>query len=149
MDDVRRLLIYVLPFAAALAVHLDPAHGARPTLPSLPALHRVAQALVVVLLLAPLALDRYARLDLGVSRDGPYVLGFTRETLRTARKLDRGDTVILDPAERQFAWGVTPPNELQKLRFFATGFGPLAHYWIHDIKMRGTSATLVIPVLEP
>ena len=150
MDDVRRLLIYVLPFAAALAVHLDPAHGARPTLPSLPALHRVAQALVVVLLLAPLALDRYARLDLGVSRDGPYVLGFTRETLRTARKLDRGDTVILDPAERQFAWGVTPPNELQKLRFFLRdGFGPLAHYGIHDIKMRGTSATLVIPVLEP
>jgi hypothetical protein len=110
----------------------------------------VAQALVVVLSMAPLGLDRYARLDLGISRDGPYVLGFTRETLRTARKLDRGETVILDPAERKFAWGVTPPGELQKLRFFLrNGFGPMAHYGIHDIKMRETSAALVIPVLEP
>ena len=149
-DDVRRLLIYAIPFAAALAVHLDPAHEGPPPPPSLPGLRRPAQALVLVLLIAPLGLDRYARLDLGVSRDGPYVLGFTRETLRTARKLDRGETVILDPAERKFAWGVTPPAELQKLRFFLrSGFGPIAHYGIHDIKMRETSATLVIPVLEP
>ena len=58
--------------------------------------------------------------------------------------------MVLDPAERKFAWGVTPPNELQKLRFFlGNGFGPLAHYGIHDIRMREASATLVVPVLEP
>ncbi len=149
-DDVRRLLIYVIPFAAALAVHLDPGHGGAVSMPSSARLTRAAQALVLLFLIAPLALDRYSRIDLGTSRDGPYVLGFARETLRTARKLDRGETVILDPTERKFAWGVTPPSELQKLRFFlGNGFGPLAHYGIHEIKMREASATLVIPVLEP
>lgn len=149
-DDVRRLLIYVIPFAAALAIRLDPAHQRPPGLPASPWLQRAAQVLVVTSLAAPLALDRYSRIDLRTARDGPYVLGFTRETLKTARKLSRGETVVLDPSERKFAWGVTPPNELQKLRFFLrNGFGPLAHYGIHEIKMREVSATLVIPVLEP
>ncbi|MBX7185567.1 MAG: hypothetical protein K1Y01_10525 [Vicinamibacteria bacterium] len=149
-DDVQRLLIYVIPLAAGLAIHLDPAHGSPAGPRPRPWLDRAARVVVIALLIAPLALDRYSRADLRTSRDGPYVLGFTRETLRTARKLDRGETVILDPAERKFAWGVTPPNELQKLRFFLrNGFGPLAHYGIHDIKMREASATLVIPILEP
>ena len=149
-DDVRRLLIYVIPFAAALAIHLDPAHQSPRALPSSAWLQKASQIVVVAFLAAPLALDRYSRIDLSTSRDGPYVLGFARETLRTARKLDRGEPVVLDPEERKFAWGVTPPNELQKLRFFlGDGFGPLAHYGIHDIKMRDPSATLVIPVLEP
>jgi hypothetical protein len=105
---------------------------------------------VVASLAAPLALDRYSRADLSTSRDGPYVLGFARETLRMARKLDRGETVVLDPVERKFAWGVSPPRELQKLRFFLrNGFGALAHYGIHDIRMRETAATLLVPVLEP
>ena len=149
-DDVRRLLIYVIPFTAALAVHLDPGHGAAAAWPASLPRARAAQALVMLFLVAPLALDRYSRIDLGTSRDGPYVLGFARETLRTARRLDRGDTVVLDPAERRFAWGASPPSELQKLRFFlGNGFGPLAHYGIHDIRMREASATLVVPVLEP
>ncbi len=149
-DDVRRLLIYVIPFAAALAVHLDPLHRRPLSLSSSPWPQWPARALVIVLLIAPLALDRYSRIDLSTSRDGPYVLGFVRETLRTARKLNRGETVVLDPSERKFAWGVSPPGELQKLRFFLrSGFGPLAHYGVHDIKMHEASATLVIPVLEP
>jgi hypothetical protein len=149
-DDVRRLLIYAIPFAAALAIRLDPAQGRPSSLPSSARLDRAAQALILALLVAPLALDRYSRIDLSTSRDGPYVLGLTRETLRTARRLDRGDAVVLDPLERKFAWGVSPPSELQKLRFFLrTGFGPLAHYGIHEIKMREASATLIVPVLEP
>ena len=149
-DDVRRLLIYAIPFAAGLAVHLDPAHGAPRELPVVPRLDRVAMGLVIVLLIAPLGLDRYARVDLSTSRDGPYVLGFTRETRRVARRLDQSETVVLDPAERKFAWGVSPANELQKLRFFLrSGFGPLAHYGIHDIRMREVSATLIVPVLQP
>jgi hypothetical protein len=149
-DDVRRLLIYVVPFAAGLAIHLDPGRGESRELPKAPRLDRVFQILVGVGLVAPLGLDRYARVDLGTSRDGPYVLGFARETLRTARKLDRSETVVLDPQERKFAWGVSPPNELQKLRFFLrSGFGPLAHYGIHDIRMREPSARLIAPVLEP
>ncbi|MEO8361822.1 MAG: hypothetical protein ABI672_17435 [Vicinamibacteria bacterium] len=149
-DDVRRLLIYVLPFAAALAIHLDPDHGRPHTLGRNRKVERGAMALVFGFMLAPRALDRYSRLDLSTSRDGPYVLGFSRETLRTARKLDRGETVVLDPVERKFAWGVSPPNDLAKLRFFLRGgFGPLAHYGIHDIKMREATAWLAIPVLEP
>ena len=105
---------------------------------------------VIVLALAPLLLDRYSRVDLSTSRDGPYVLGFTRETLKTARRLDRGEAVMFDPADRKFAWGVSPPNELAKLRFFLRrGFGPLAHYGIHDIRVRDARATLILPVLTP
>ena len=149
-DDVRRLLIYVLPFAAALAVHLDPAHSAPRRLPPMPGLATPALFLIAALAIAPLALDRYSRMDLSTSRDGPYVLGTVRESLRTARRLDRGDTVVFDPESRKFAWGVSPPSELGGLRFFLRGgFGPLAHYGIHDIRMRETEATLVLPVLEP
>ena len=149
--DVPRLLIYVLPFAAALAVRLDPGHGRVVTpAPAGPMSRPAVAACVLVLVLAPLALDRYSRIDLSTSRDGPYVLGFVRETIRTARRLDRGEAVVFDPAERKFAWGVSPPGELSKLRFFLRdGFGALAHYGIHDIRMREPRATLILPVLRP
>ncbi len=147
--DVRRLLIYTLPFIAAIAVHLDPRHSAPQTLPTATFLRRPAMALTIALMIAPLALDRYSRIDLSTSRDGPYVLGFVRESLKTARKLDRGEAVVFDPVERKFAWGVSPPNELSRLRFFLrSGFGPLAHYGIHEIKMREPRATLIAPVLD-
>lgn len=149
-DDIARLLIYVVPFAAGLAIHLDPDHGEGRTFGTNKRVERGAVALVLAFMLAPRALDSYSRVDLSISRDGPYVLGFSRETLRTARKLDRGEAVTFDPAERKFAWGVSPPGELGKLRFFLRdGFGPLAHYGIHDIRMRDTRATLILPVLTP
>jgi len=149
--DVPRLLIYALPFVAALAVRLDPAHERSVALTPAGELSRPAMAVsVIVLALAPLLLDRYSRVDLSTSRDGPYVLGFARETLKTARRLDRGEAVMFDPTDRKFAWGVSPPNELAKLRFFLRGgFGPLAHYGIHDIRMRDARATLILPVLTP
>jgi hypothetical protein len=110
---------------------------------------RAAIGVTLVLMLAPLGLDRYSRIDLSTSRDGPYVRGFVRETLRTARKLSRGETVVFDPQERKFAWGVSPPNQLWKLRFFLrSGFGPLAHYGIDEIRMQEASATLIVPVLD-
>ncbi len=144
------MLIYVLPFLAALVVCLDPGNEERKELPTAPRLHLVAMALALVVMLAPVTLDRYSRLDLGTSRDGPYLLGFIRESLRTARKLDRRTAVVFNPDERKFAWGVSPPSELGKLRFFlGRGFGPLAHYGINDIRMREPTATLIFPVLEP
>lgn len=148
-DDVRRLLIYVLPFVAALAVHLDPGHGRTRTITAPTGANRVIGVIALLLAISPLALDRYSRVDLSISRDGPYVLGFARETLKTARRLQRGETVILDPAERKFAWGVSPSNELARLRFFLRrGFGPVAHYGIHDIRMREATATLIAPLYE-
>jgi hypothetical protein len=150
-DDVRRLLIYAIPFLAALAVDLDPAPAKAMTLlPLRPGPRQAVAGLVAILTLTPLALNRYSRIDLSTSRDGPYVLGFTRETLRSARKLERGETVVLDPVARAFAWGVSEPSDLGKLRFFLrNGFGPLAHYGIHDIRMRETSATIIAPILDP
>ena len=147
--DVRRLLIYLIPFAAALATHLDRDHGPARELPaSRVKVRRAALALVLAFLVAPASLIRYSRVDLSTSRDGPYVLGFVRETRRTARLLERGQAVIFDPAERRFAWGVSPPNELSRLRFFLRdGFGPLAHYGIHDIRTRGAVATLLVPLV--
>lgn len=148
-DDVRRLLIYVLPFVAALAVHLDPGHAPGRAHAAPPTVNRASAILALLLAISPLTLDRYSRVDLSVSRDGPYVLGFARETLKTARRLQRGETVAFDPAERKFAWGVSPPNELARLRFFLRrGFGPVAHYGIHDIRMRETTATLIAPLQE-
>ncbi len=148
--DVPRLLIYALPFAAALAVHLDPGHGRPRALALAPAFEPAAFVILLLGLAAPLGLDRYSRIDLSTSRDGPYVLGFARETLKTARRLERGETVVFDPEERKFAWGVSPAQELARLRFFLReGFGPLAHYGIHDIRMRDTNAVLVVPLLAP
>jgi hypothetical protein len=149
-DDVRRLLIYVLPFAAVLATHLDPSYGTTGTLPGARAVQPLSIAVIGLLAITPLAFDRYWRVDLGTSRDGPYVLGFARETLRTARRLERGETVVFDPGVLKFAWGVSPPSELPKMRFFLRGgFGDVAHYGIHDIRMRERQATFVLPVLEP
>ena len=147
-DDVRRLLIYAIPFAAGLAACLDPdATAPRPS-GSTPRFQGAAKIVTVILLAAPFFLSTYSRVDLGTSRDGPYVLGFTRETLRTARKLDRGETVVFDPSERKFAWGVSPASDLSKLRFFLrSGFGPVAHYGLDDIRMRGNLATLIAPLL--
>lgn len=149
-DDIRRLLIYVLPFAAAIAVQLDPAHGASTRVPGGRAARPLAIALIALLALAPLALDRYWRVDLGTTRDGPYVLGFSRGTVRAARRLERGETVVFDPAAMKFAWGVSPASDLPKMRFFLrSGFGDVAHYGIHDIRMRERQATLVVPLMAP
>lgn len=149
-DDVRRLLIYVLPFVAALAVHLDPAQGSPARLAGGRAARPISLAVIGVLALLPLSLDRYWRVDLGATRDGPYLLGFSRETLRTARRLDHGDAVVFDPAVMRFAWGVSPASELPKMRFFLrNGFGDVPHYGIHDIRMRERQAMLVVPVLTP
>ncbi|GEM_PF-1080001 len=149
--DVPRLLIYALPFVAALAVHLDPAHtkAVRPSLVRRWSRPAVVAGLII-LGLSPRALDRYSRIDLSTTRDGPYVLGFVRETLKTARKLERGETLVFDPKNRTFAWGVSPPNELGKLRFFLRdGFGPRAHYGIHDVRIREARASIILPVRRP
>ena len=59
----------------------------------------VAAVLAAAAALAPLAIvDRYRRADLTGPRDGPYVLVVCRETLRTARRLSRGEEVALDPS---------------------------------------------------
>jgi hypothetical protein len=157
--DVPRLLLYPLALMLPLALlavdaalprlrlrrEPAPAVGSRPSLAVVAWLAAVA---VVVALF--LGLDRYRRADLSGPRDGPWVLGFTRETLRAAGRLERGLAIELDPTLQRFAWGHSDAAGLSRLRWpLRDGWGPLAHYGIHDVRLRSASAALVVPVLTP
>jgi hypothetical protein len=98
----------------------------------------------------PLALDRYQRVSLGERRDGPLVLGLSRETLRTARRLEQGREIAFDAARQRFAWGRSEPADLRYMRWFLRdGWGDGAHYGIGDIVLREAQATLLLPCLRP
>jgi hypothetical protein len=154
--DVPRLLIYALPVLIALAgVALDRVwpHLQAPTADAaLPRPWHVAAALLAgAIAAAPfVAVDRYRRVDLRGARDGPYVLGLCRESVRTAGRLYRGQAVSFDAATQRFAWGDSDPGELDRMRWFLRGgWGGVAHYGTGDIVMHEASASLLIPILRP
>ena len=153
-SDVPRLLIYVLPVAIPLAIGaLWPPRSRAPR----PDWRRgrevgIAGAVLAALAgLAPLAVvDRYRRADLTGPRDGPYVLVVCRETLRTARRLARGEDVAFDPAERRFAWGDGHPSEMDRMRWFLReGWGERAHYGTGEVTMHAGQASVLLPVFVP
>ena len=153
-SDVPRLLIYVLPVAIPLAVCAVRAPASRAPRPDWPrgrAFGAWAAALAAVCALAPLAIvDRYRRADLTGPRDGPYVLVVCRETLRTARRLSRGEEVRLDPAERRFAWGDSHPSEMDRMRWFLReGWGERSHYGTGEVTMHAGRGSVLVPVLAP
>ena len=89
-------------------------------------------------------------MDLRGARDGPYVLGLCRESLRTAFRLERGQAVSFDAATQRFAWGDSDPGGLDRMRWFLRGgWGGLAHYGTGDIVMHEASASLLVPSLRP
>jgi hypothetical protein len=154
--DVPRLLLYALPVLIALAsIALDRVwpHLRTPrAAPPLPRVWRAAAALLAVATaVAPfLLVDRYRRVDLRGARDGPYVLGLCRESLRTAFRLERGQAVSFDAATQRFAWGDSDPGEMDRMRWFLReGWGGLAHYGTGDIVMHEATASLLIPILRP
>jgi hypothetical protein len=154
--DVPRLLIYALPVLIALALvaldRLRPHIGPWPAPRRLPSALRAAAGLLALAAAAwPfLFVDRYRRLDLRGARDGPYVLGFARETLRAAGRLERGQAVFFDPAAQRFKWGESDPGDLSRMRWFLReGWGDLAHYGTGDIVMQRGQATLILPCLRP
>ena len=154
--DVPRLLIYALPVLIALAlVAVDrvwPHRGSPGAEVRLPASVRVMAALgaAAAVALPFAAVDRYRRADLRGARDGPYVLAFVRESLRTAGRLERGQAVTFDAAVQRFAWGESDPGELDRMRWFLRGgWGPLAHYGTGDIMMQEGQATLIAPCFRP
>ena len=154
--DVPRLLLYAVPVVIALASialdrvwpHLQTPAAAAP-LPR--RLWMAAAILAVAAAGAPfLVVDRYRRVDLRGARDGPYVLGLCRESLRTAFRLDRGQAVSFDAATQRFAWGDSDPGELDRMRWFLRdGWGGLAHYGTGEIVMHEAAASLLMPILRP
>jgi hypothetical protein len=157
--NVLRLLVFAVPVVIPLALlalarpwpAFAPSVVAARVAAPRPLATALTLAAVPAMLVLPLfALDRYRRVDLRGPRDGPYVLAVCRETLRTASRLDRGLEVRFDAAANRFVWGESDPGELSRMRWFLRdGWGPQAHYGIDDIRTRGESARLLLPVLTP
>ncbi len=153
--DVTRLLLYALPLLIALALMaffpLAPVPERPPAAraASGPSIAGAVAAAAFVLSL-PLLLDRYRRIDLRGARDGPLVLALCRESLQAAQRLERGRPVVLDAATTGYEWGVSPPEEMGRMRWFLReGWGARAHYGTGDVIMREGRASLLVPCLRP
>lgn len=154
--DVTRLLLYALPLLVPLALMaLFPVSPPpEPEPPPRPAASRTSIAcglLATALVLGlPLLLDRYRRIDLRATRDGPLVLALCRESLQAALRLERGRSVAFDAGTTGYRWGVSPPEELARMRWFLReGWGALAHYGTGEIVMHEAKASLLLPCLRP
>jgi hypothetical protein len=152
--NFERILLYAVPLLVPLVLialdrlvpSLEPRIAVRG-----PRSQLVPAALAAVAAALPFALvDRYRRVDLQGSRDGPLVLAVARETWRTAARIESGDTVVFDPQSRRFAWGESDPGQLGRMRWFLRdGWGGRSHYGTGEIVMHAAEATLILPVLEP
>ncbi|HEY7511042.1 MAG TPA: hypothetical protein VIG50_12360 [Vicinamibacteria bacterium] len=155
IGDVRRLVVHALPVLVPLAVAALPGAWRTADLPAASRTRRKAAgyatvAAAVAAALSPLLLDRYRRADLQGPRDGPRVLAFCRESLRAARRLDRGEAVTFDLGERSFQWGISDPGRLDRMRWFlGEGWGGLAHYGAGEARPQAPRAELIVPVLRP
>jgi len=153
--DVTRLLLYALPLLLPLALMAffpvaagpEPPAAARTT--SRPSIAGAILPVVIVLSL-PLLLDRYRRIDLRGARDGPLILALCRESVQAARRLQRDRPVVLDTATTGYEWGVSPPEEMGRMRWFLReGWGARAHYGTGDVVMQEARASLLLPCLRP
>jgi hypothetical protein len=153
-DNFERLLLYsvplLLPLALAALDRLRPALG--PPLPPHPARPQIvpAAAAFLVIVLPFVLVDRYRRVDLQSSRDGPLVLALSRETWKMATRLAGGEEVVLDPESSRFRWGDADGGAPTRMRWFLReGWGPLPHYDTGPVLMRATAATVLLPALGP
>jgi hypothetical protein len=156
--NTERLLLYALPLLIPLAlIALERALRLGVVAPTAlaapqPRLLRLLAlpACGLALLLPLFGVDRYRRVPLHERRDGPLLMALCQESLRAARRLERGEEVLLDPAELRFAWGISDPGRLFEMRWFLReGWGRLAHYGVDDVRMREASASLLLPCLRP
>ena len=153
-DNFERLLIYsvplLLPLVLAALDRLWPVLIPPPA-PRPPRRQLVPAALAVAALVLPLVLvDRYRRVDLQGSRDGPLVLALCRETWRMATRLAGGDDVVLDPESSRFTWSDADGASPTRMRWFLReGWGDGAHYDAGPVVMRAPAATVLLPVRSP
>ncbi len=157
--NFERLLLYSVPLMLPLGLVLIDRGAAGATETAIrppsraggPALHMVTAGLTAAIVIATFALvDRYRRLDLQGSRDGPLVLAVCRETMRSAARLAAGEEVVFDPQTRRFAWGESDPAQIGRMRWFLReGWGARAHYGTGEVVMHDADASILWPVLDP
>ena len=153
--DVTRLLLYALPLLIAPALMaFFPVASAPERPPEVRAASRPsivgAIAAAAIVLSLPILLDRYRRIDLRGARDGPLVLALCRESLQAAQRLERDRPVVLDAATTGYEWGVSPSEEMGRMRWFLReGWGARAHYGTGDVVMQEGRASLLVPCLRP
>jgi hypothetical protein len=155
--NTDRLLVFAVPALLPLALLALEALVRRPEASSsaarstaIPWGEPAAWTATALALAGLLALDRYHRLDLRGSRDGPLVLAFCRETLRTAARVERGEPVAFVLDRQRYVWGVSPASEMNRMRWFLReGWGPLPHYGAGPAVMRSRTAAIVLPCLRP
>jgi hypothetical protein len=156
--NTERLLLYAIPFLLPLALHaLDALRGAAvagapATTTEASPLGRAAGGVALAILLATgLGLDRYRRLDLGATRDGPLVLTFCRESLAAARRLERGRFTTFDPGRDRYVAGESDARDLGRMRWYLRdGWGPRpSSISGAEVVMQQPRATLVLPCLRP
>jgi hypothetical protein len=153
-DNFERLLVYsvplLLPLVLAALDRLWPIVAAPPA-PRPPRRQLVPAAAALVAIVLPFVLlDRYRRVDLQGSRDGPLVLAVCRETWRMATRLAGGDDVVLDPEARRFTWVDPETGQTSGMRWFLReGWGDHPHYDTGPVLMRAGAATVLLPVLAP
>jgi hypothetical protein len=154
--NTARLLIYAVPVLVPLALvpfervlRLPLAAPASPAVPA--TARRLAVVVCVACVASPLVLsDRYRRLPLHEPRDGPLLMAFCRESLRMARRVERGEEVALEPERHRYTWGEYDPGQLFEMRWYLrAGWGRLPHYGTDDVLMQATTAELVLPCLRP
>jgi hypothetical protein len=163
VEDVSRLLLYALPLVIPLALlALDrlrsgagfaaPAAGA-PDEGTAPG--RIAQWAAGVVGAAFLAfpfavLDRYRRVDLRGSRDGPLILAVSRDSPRFAARLERGRAVFYEPVQRRFDRDRSDMRDLERMRWFLRdGWGPMPQYGMGAVRMHAREASLLLPCFSP
>lgn len=153
--DVPRLILYALPVTLPLALlaldRLWPHRsGERARRPGRAVEVAGGIAAWAVALTPLLVVDPYRRIDLGGRRSGPYVVGLCRGTLRTASRLEAGQSIVWDPESRRFVPGVDHPGQLDRMRWFLwDGWGSEAYFGTGDITMMESRASLLVPVLRP
>ena len=154
--DISRLTLHVVPFLVVLClIALDrvwPHLGAAPPPIRLAQpWHALAAVLSAASMLVPLALlDRYRRVDLSSVRDGLVVLATTRETLRTAARLERGAVLTFKPEDYRFVPRKSEAPQMGRMRWFLReGWGFQAYYDVKAMAMAAAEANVLLPCFAP
>ena len=156
-EDVERLLLYALPFILPLALvalgRIRPLQGPAAAAPAASDRRTsllAAGAIGVVLVSTLVPLDRYRRVDLRTSRDGPHILALSRESLRFASRLEQGRPVFYELLERRYRPGKDDRRYLERMRWFLLeGFGPMPQYGTGPVALQANQGSFLVPCLEP